>query len=688
MSEPLWRQAERVLLGETLQDKLSALDGEDAPLPTLLSDPEHPSRPPELAFTPARKATRSPRPSPDAMRESAARARALHAFVNHELLALELFAHALLRFPEAPPAIRAGWRMAARDEQRHLAMYLDRLSACGSALGEEPVSAFFWDALHATPDATSFTLGMALVLEQANLDFSLGWADVFTQVGDTQTADVLREVYADEIRHVRIGAVLLGREVQRTGQDPVELLASHLRPPLQIARARGRGVPFDRAGRISAGIDPAVIDAVEVSGGSLGRDPRVFWFDPFAEEALAGRPVPTSGRAAEIASDLAALPALLAASDDIVLAPPPSVPFLRTLRQAGFPLPRFAATPEEIGSCPGGARATARPWARGPRAERTFAGLSGAGRLGARREIYDRRFSFARAPEWSEGLPTHESDRGVVCTEISEVCAAAERGPCVIKAMLSASGTHRVRAAGALGERELRWVRRALQEGEAVLVEPWLPVAAEISALGEIEDNGNVRILGLTRFGAALGVYRGTVLGPPDLGVGPALRRFLRGEGEILRGIERAAHRAGQALSAEGHGGLFGADILIVEQEGGYRVKFGELNPRTTMGHVALAIRRRLAPGTVGVHLILPASALTDALTEHFAREMPVGCVGGRLASGYLPTNEHPRASVLRAAIVVGTSWQQMREGLERSLASHPGGQALRGMLSFVGLEA
>ena len=58
------------------------------------------------------------------MRDPAQRARILHALANHELQAIELFAWALLAFPDAPLAFRRGLVAILADEQRHLALYM------------------------------------------------------------------------------------------------------------------------------------------------------------------------------------------------------------------------------------------------------------------------------------------------------------------------------------------------------------------------------------------------------------------------------------------------------------------------------------------------------------------------------------------------------------------------------------
>jgi hypothetical protein len=60
--------------------------------------------------------------------------------------------------------------------------------------------------------------------------------------------------------------------------------------------------------------------------------------------------------------------------------------------------------------------------------------------------------------------------------------------------------------------------------------------------------------------------------------------------------IEHCAHFVGQALHEAGHLGPAGIDALVYQEaEGSYRLKpIVEVNPRYTMGHVALRIARAL----------------------------------------------------------------------------------------------
>ena len=78
------------------------------------------------------------------MPDPAQRPRILHALANHELQAAELFAWALLAFPEAPPELRRGLLRILIDEQRHTRMYIARVEDAGARFGDYPVNGYFW----------------------------------------------------------------------------------------------------------------------------------------------------------------------------------------------------------------------------------------------------------------------------------------------------------------------------------------------------------------------------------------------------------------------------------------------------------------------------------------------------------------------------------------------------------------
>jgi len=190
-----------------------------------------------------------------------ARAATLARFAHHELLAVELFAWALLRWPDLPPPLRRGFLLTLAEEQAHLSLYLGRLEALGSRLEDHRLSDYLWKHLPAIERGgpLAFLAAMGLTFEQANLDFSLLYRDAFRGVDDEESALVLQRVHDDEIGHVKLAAHWFGR-LKAPSRSDVEAYVEVIPFPLSAARAKGRR--FDVAARRKAGLSEEMIEHV------------------------------------------------------------------------------------------------------------------------------------------------------------------------------------------------------------------------------------------------------------------------------------------------------------------------------------------------------------------------------------------------------------------------------------------
>ena len=228
--------AERVLFATTLEEKLQcpAVVTDEHP-GAALAAPAMPGRPPELTFKPA-GAAKAEFPGLHRLDDERERGRLLHFFANHELLATELMALVLLRFPDAPAAFRRGVLQTLRDEQEHTRLYLARMQACGIAFGELPVSGYFWRAVSGMSSPMEYVAGLSLTFEQANLDFARHFARSFAAVGDAETAKLLDQIYRDEIGHVAYGLKWF-RRWKQAGQSDWDAFCQQLKFPLSPQRA-------------------------------------------------------------------------------------------------------------------------------------------------------------------------------------------------------------------------------------------------------------------------------------------------------------------------------------------------------------------------------------------------------------------------------------------------------------------
>ncbi len=248
--------AHTIVTTEDLALKLAAPPAgltDDEPGPPLRI--EGPGRPPELRFQ-----RRIEVPSIEGMPDPAQRPRILHALANHELQAAELFAWALLAFPDAPEGFRQGLLRILADEQRHTRMYIARVEDAGARFGDYPVNGYFWSKIEAITTPLRFLCAMSLTFENANLDHTLEYEEAARRAGDAKTAAVIERVHRDEIEHVRFGWTWL-QVFKNEDESAWDAYRANLTWPLRPAKARGR--TFHREAREAAGLDPEIIRRLE-----------------------------------------------------------------------------------------------------------------------------------------------------------------------------------------------------------------------------------------------------------------------------------------------------------------------------------------------------------------------------------------------------------------------------------------
>src|SRR5690242_19621934 len=123
--------AEQIVFAGTLQEKLwcpGAISDEQPGKP--IAAPPAPGRPGTLQFK-AQGSAQKDFPGLHRLENEKERGRLLHFFANHELLATELMALVLLKFPEAPVVFRRGVFQTLKDEQLHTRLYLREMERYG-----------------------------------------------------------------------------------------------------------------------------------------------------------------------------------------------------------------------------------------------------------------------------------------------------------------------------------------------------------------------------------------------------------------------------------------------------------------------------------------------------------------------------------------------------------------------------
>jgi uncharacterized ferritin-like protein (DUF455 family) len=692
--------AERVLYSPTLTDKLE--------VPGRLTDVHPgascqatplPARPPGLDFAPPETA-RAVFPKSGTLVDPTARGRALHFFANHELLALELMALALLRFPDAPSSFRKRLVATMRDEQTHMSLYLERMAALGVELGSVPLNSFFWDLISPMGKPMDFIAAMSLTFEQANLDFSLHYRDAFQAVGDTETAGIMDRVLLDEVAHVRHGVRFF-----ETWRDPSltqwEAYQEALTFPLTPARAKGIG--FTAQHRRDAGLDDDFIDRLRVYSHSKGRPPRILLFNPDTEVAL-GRQAKGHTPPAQVvamARDLETLPLFVMAREDVLLVRgPPRPAFLAGLQERGYASPECVAVNLEARRFPTRHPLVNRriaelcPWGWDPRSAEFLQPLAGQLKppIDTLQAVVQRRAHLGSKSWLAKQLPallnTLDDARRACCVvaplptvaghadEVDAQCAQLHNAGhplVVVKAPYGTAGrgAQRIPRTGA-ATHQRRWIEDTLATQGSVSIEPWYERVLDLSYLFKLRADGALTEVGFNPFFTdASGRYRGAILGHLKLALDDELRAFVhRATSDaqwLWHTVRQVAHELATPMHAAGFTGPAGLDMMIVrDKEGALKLRVPlELNPRCTMGHVAMALARPLGSRSAGLWLLLNRKDLRasghgdfGALIAQLEARLPTAYhdTSGPLKQGAFATNDaHHAEQLLGVAIVAAT---------------------------------
>jgi len=636
--------AESVLFGTTLAEKLRCPDEITDETPgSAIVTPTGPGRPQQLQFKP-HATGKSEFPGLHRLEQSSERGKLLHFFGNHELLATELMALVLLKFPDAPAAFRKGVLQTLKDEQEHTRLYMERMQACGIGFGELPVSGYFWRCVSPMENPIDYVAGLCLTFEQANLDFARHFAKGFGQVGDAETARLLEKIYRDEIGHVAYGLKWF-RRWKNPSESDWEAFCRTLKFPLSPQRAKGFSLNVE--GRRAAGFDLHFIAEINVYSQSKGRTPNVLVFNPFAEGRIAGgRAFNPTKPQAQLARDLENLPQFLGRQDDIVLVGRrPSVEFLSRIKQAGFPLPEFVEL-AAIKNLTGRKLGSLRPWAWGPDSfellKPVFGNVTGENRADGKRfnaglaQLYSKAWSadfLRKILQSAKGtyLCTAE-EIGVAVHSMAQAQAAItkirRRGhhKIVVKEALGVAGSNAIRLfEPEVLEAQWRWLANSFDQKRELVIELWLERELDFSVQLEMTANG-LKLCGYTGLiNDARGQFQANFAEPHHHKRIPSRvislfrepvdisNRLLNLYGEIFQQLETELRRADFI-------GPIGLDAFVYrDANGAVRLKpVVEINPRYTMGRVLVELMRQTCQNCSGEFRLINGAQLRAGGFEDF----------------------------------------------------------------------
>lgn len=696
--------AERILFGRDLDEKLLSPETMTDFMPRSIPHvPAYPHRPDALRLQGDGPRHKVPFPGLHQLESAKTRGHVLHFFANHELLALELMALMLLRFPEAPAAFRKGIYHTMVEEQGHLRMYKERMELAGVEFGEIPVNAFFWRVLKDMQSPLDFVTGMSMTFEQANLDYAGYYARAFRRIGDIETADVLDIVYEEEIGHVHHGVVWFDR--WRPPDEP-RFRAFEVLLPEGLSPIRAKGHDFDIEARQKAGLDADFIHRLQLYRASKGRPPHVLWFNPSVEyESRFGAEGQLPRVFERTTQDLELLMGQLAAEEDILLVEHAVSDETRAyLDRIGLPLPaihRYTSSDaiEEVVD----ARHVGRlvPWGVSDRAHQRMKGLAdrltdqaraafeqwGKGiRIWSKAELHDVRvegIQTVRAhsdPRVAERIASPD-DMGHVLQDVAAVealLAQRDVSAWIFKAPRGASGRAAIRVfTHSLSENQRRWLERVLRVDGAVVAEPWRTRVLDLSWQMDIGEDQTTHY-GSQRFLTdARGQYLGAVLHRAIDGLSTDVVRWIHDDGRNARWMrtthQRTADHVANYLHAQGYRGPVGLDAMVYREHGAlYFQPVVEVNTRWTMGRVAFEIEKRISRRRSAAMLIVPIDSIEQA-HQSIARARawatsnhPVVHVGSGAArtidGGIVWLTDSARAVAHVPIVLVAESWKDLQQ--------------------------
>ncbi len=611
MSVSIQTFAERVLFGTSIEDKCFFPEKVRYDVPrTVVRVPDEPSRPKCLEFSDERL------PFPKHFSDPESRATALHFFANHELLAIELMALCLLRFPDAPTQFQKGLVHIISEEQEHLQLYLHRLQELGGEVGQVPVNGFFWDCLSGMNDPMDFVVGMSMTFEQANLDHCIHYGRLFQTVGDQDTVDILDKVYQDEVRHLRHGLHWF-RKWKPPNEADFFSQEKSLQLPMSMMRAKGSS--FDGEGRRKAGFDTEYINQLEVYSLSKGRPSDVYVFTPNCELDHAGQQPKKIAQLMALA--LAPLMMVLCKKDDIVLSEPLPQQTLLNLKRVGFPLPQQLQDLDDIGERKLG---QIRPWGL----SRNIAERYDLEWRDAWSEIFGKSWGAECLRRLQQQFPedfwTDVNSVGKRCHTLDEVLIHIQYLNTVGYEKYIAKINFSTAGRGAKRFSELpeveSWLERVLSH-QAVVVEPCFDRVIDCSIQMDVRDE-STKVLAMGRFETdSQGQYLGHHFGAVHSGLSKELLRFVHGDGKDSQRMRRLSRQVaevvGSALRDVGFSGPVGVDAMIVRTAEGFKIRpIVEVNPRYTMGRIAHELSRFVHPKSTGMFKIVR--------TKQFLTEFPI----------------------------------------------------------------
>ncbi|MDE1917121.1 MAG: ferritin-like domain-containing protein [Sphingomonadales bacterium] len=217
--------------------------------------PERPARPERPELLP-------PNRMPKRGKGGSERARIAlwHALAHIEFVAIDLALDMAGRFgAQMGERFVSDFLAVAADEALHFAIIERHLAQMGAHYGDLPAHDGLWEAAHVTRHDVAARLAIVpMVLEARGLDVTPATLERVRHSGDETGARILERILADEIRHVRCGAIHFEECCKRAGES----VESHWQ---MLVKRYFRGAvkpPFNDSARRSAGLSREMYESL------------------------------------------------------------------------------------------------------------------------------------------------------------------------------------------------------------------------------------------------------------------------------------------------------------------------------------------------------------------------------------------------------------------------------------------
>lgn len=180
----------------------------------------------------------------------------VHSLAHIELNAIDLCFDTMLRFGDGvwEEEWIADWISIATDEAKHFAWLEQRLRELGYFYGALPAHGIIWKGAEVSKVGRKERVVMGqLVAEARGLDAGPRLVGRLVGAGDKKSADIVRVIADEEIRHVQIGIKWFLKECEREG---VEAAEEFRRIALSMSNPSAFAPPFDVERRLVAGLIP------------------------------------------------------------------------------------------------------------------------------------------------------------------------------------------------------------------------------------------------------------------------------------------------------------------------------------------------------------------------------------------------------------------------------------------------